>query len=159
MTELNVRIVKLDPMRVAASYGFGAGPESIAWDKIKAYIVKHGLLQDGQPHRFFGFNNPDPSPASPNYGYEQWVTVGLEAQPEGDIQMKEFGGGLYAVTRANLAEIFQTWQALMAWRERSPYSWGSHQWLEEVLNWDPERSIDDLGPENVQIDLYLPIGE
>ena len=30
MTELDVRIVRIDPIRVAASYGYGSGPEGIA---------------------------------------------------------------------------------------------------------------------------------
>lgn len=157
MSELNVRIVKLDPMRVAVSHGFGEGPESIAWDKIKAYVLKTGLLNDGQPHRFFGFNNPDPAPGSPNYGYEQWVTVGPDAQPDADIRMKEFDGGLYAVTRTSLAEITQTWHSLIAWRERSPYKYAGHQWLEEALNWNPDQTVDAMGPENVMLDLYMPV--
>jgi DNA gyrase inhibitor GyrI len=159
VNNLDVRIVKLDPMRVAAAHGFGAGPEPIAWDKLKAYMQYTHLMEDGQTHRFFGFNNPEPSPGSPNYGYEQWVTVGPDAQPEGEIQVKEFEGGLYAVTKTNLAEIGQTWQALFAWRERSPYHFGSQQWLEEVMTWDPIRTHDEMGPENVWIDLYMPIAE
>ncbi len=34
MSDNNVRIVKLEPQRVAVSYGFGSGPEGIAWEKL-----------------------------------------------------------------------------------------------------------------------------
>ncbi len=157
MSALEVRIIRLDPIRVAASHGYGPGPEGIAWEKIGAYIQKNHLLEDGQTHRFFGFNNPEPSPGSPNYGYEQWVTVGPDAQPDGEIQVKEFGGGLYAVTRTTLAEITQTWHQLFLWREQSPYRFGSQQWLEESVDWAPDRTPESVGPENILLDLYLPI--
>ncbi len=159
MPELDVRIVKLDPIRVASAYGFGPGPEPIAWDKLTAYMKETNLLNDGQPHRFFGFNNPDPSPGSPNYGYEQWVTVGPDAAPGKEVEIKEFGGGLYAVTRSTLAQITETWQALFAWRERSNHPFGRHQWLEEAIHFDPMTPVDAQGPENMVFDLYMPITE
>jgi DNA gyrase inhibitor GyrI len=159
MKELEVRIHSLEPLRVAAAHGFGQGPEPIAWEKLTAYIRKTGLLSDGQPHRFFGFNNPDPSPGSPNYGYEQWVTVGPEAQGEGEVKVKEFGGGLYAVTRTSLAEITETWQAFFAWLEGTAYRFGSQQWLEEAINFDLDQTVDQQGPENLILDLYMPITE
>ena len=48
---------------------------------------------DVEKARFFGFNNPNPSPGSPNYGYEQWLTVGPEVQAEGGIVIKEIPPG------------------------------------------------------------------
>lgn len=157
MNELDVHIVQLEPIRVAAAHGFGTGPEAIAWDKINAYIEKTGLAKAGQPLRFFGFNNPDPSPGSPNYGYEQWVVVGEDAEPAPDIEIKDFGGGLYAVTRTTLVEIGQKWQELLAWRERSPYRFGSHQWLEEMMTWQPDGNPGETNPETVVLDLYMPV--
>lgn len=159
MPELDVRIVKLEPIRVASAYGFGPGPEPIAWEKLTAYMKETSLLNDGQEHRFFGFNNPDPSPGSPNYGYEQWVTVGPDAGPGKDVEIKEFGGGLYAVTRSNLAQITETWHKLFAWREQSGHPFGRHQWLEEALNFHPDKTVDEIGPENLFFDLYMPITE
>jgi hypothetical protein len=76
MSELNMRIVKLDAMRVASAQGFGENPEEQAWEKLLAWAEPQGLLADQDAVRFFGFNNPNPSPGSPNYGYDQWVTVG-----------------------------------------------------------------------------------
>lgn len=154
MNDNEVRIVRLDPLHVAASYGFGSSPEAIAWEKLNAFVVKRQLGNDGQEHRFFGFNNPSPSPGSPNYGYEQWITVSHEVEPDGDIQVKDFQGGMYAVTRARLVNIFDTWQQLAAWREKSHYHSGSHQWLEEAINLTPGQPIDE---QQMELDLYLPI--
>ncbi len=155
MNNVDVRIVRLEPQRVAVSYGFGPGPESIAWEKMIAFVKEKGLDRDGQAHRYLGFNNPSPAPGSPNYGYEQWVTVGSEVTATGDIKIKNFEGGLYAVAHCQLKNIFESWQALAAWREKSPYRTGNHQWLEEVLT----PPLDEPITEEMEIDLYLPIAE
>jgi DNA gyrase inhibitor GyrI len=149
MSELEVRIVRLEPVRVAAALGFGSSPEGIAWDKLLTWMRAKGLKFD--EHRFFGFNNPDPSPGSPNYGYEQWVTVEPAVEPEGEIKVKEFGGGLYAVTRCKLPQITEVWKQLVAWREDSPYKCAHHQWLEECIT-PPDTPFDDI-----IMDIYLPI--
>lgn len=155
MSTIEVRIVRLEPQRVAVSYGFGKSPEPIAWEHMVNFIKSKGLDKDGTIHRFFGFNNPNPAPGSPNYGYEQWITIGPEVQPAGDIKVKQFEGGLYAVTHTRLGSIFETWQQLGAWREKSPYKIGSHQWLEEILH-DP---VNDPITEDTELNLYLPIEE
>jgi DNA gyrase inhibitor GyrI len=156
MNEINVRIVNLEPHRIASAYGFGASPEAIAWDKITAFIQSKGLDQDGKSHRYFGFNNPSPTPSSPNYGYEQWITVDEGTETEGDIKIKTFGGGLYAVTRCQLSNIGEAWQALAGWREKSDWNFGRHQWLEEVFTAPNGSSSIDEG---MELDLYLPISK
>ncbi len=155
MSELEVRIVELEPMRVAYALGFGPSPEPIAWDNILAYGKAKGLLEDLNQLRFFGFNNPNPSPGSPNYGYEQWMTVGDEFEAEGEVKIKEFSGGLYAVTRfKDLNKIGNVWKALVVWQEDSKYKHGNHQWLEEQRSPPDTPSFEDM-----VFDLYLPIME
>jgi len=150
MGELEVRIVRLEPLHVASALGYGESPEELAWKKILAWAKSEGLLEDLTAVRFFGFNNPDPSPASPNYGYEQWITVGPEVEAQGEIEIKDFSGGLYAVTRCQgIPSISATWKKLVAWLEDSPYERAHHQWLEECLP-----PLED----NV-FDLYAPIAE
>lgn len=155
MSEIEVRIVRLAPQRVATTYGFGPGPEDIAWQKMIAFIKTEGFEKDSQEHRYFGFNNPDPSPGSPNYGYEQWVTISPETAAGDDVKIKDFQGGLYAVTRTDLETITRTWQKLVAWREKSHYRMGNHQWLEEALAVGPDMKITP----QMELDLYLPITE
>ena len=89
MLEIEVRIVNLEPMLVASAYGFGDQPETLAWTKILAWASSQDYEDLGK-QRFFGFNNPNPSPGSPNYGYEQWMTVGAEVVGSEDIEIKEF---------------------------------------------------------------------
>ncbi len=151
MLDREIRIVTLPPMRVAAALGFGTEPESLAWQKIIAWAQPLGLLE--RPHRWFGFNNPSPAPGSPNYGYEQWITLDSEVPPAEGITIKQFPGGLYAVTRCTLPVIFETWQEFVVWRENSRYRSGQHQWLEEAFL-PHEPSMDDM-----ELDLYMPIAE
>jgi DNA gyrase inhibitor GyrI len=154
MSEMGVRIVRLEPIRVVSVLGFGAGPEGLAWDKMRAWLEASHLLEDGKEHRFFGFNNPSPSAGSPNYGYEVWVSVDETVQPAGEVTVKDFQGGLYAVTRCQGVEtIFPTWQQLVRWREESPYQGANHQWLEEHFG------ALEVPPEELVLDLYLPIAE
>jgi DNA gyrase inhibitor GyrI len=151
MSENDVHIITLEPIHVASAHGFGTEPENIAWEKILAFVEEKGL-KDAAGTRYFGFNNPNPSPGSPNYGYEQWVTIAANVEASGDIEIKDFAGGLYAVMRCKgIENIGDIWQQLAAWLEQSSYRRGTHQWLEEGLT-PPPMPIDEI-----ILDLYMPI--
>ena len=150
MSELEVRIVELEPMRVACAHGYGKSPEELATEKMLAFMEARGITFDDI--RWFGFNNPNPSPGSPNYGYDVWIQVDPDVEGEGDIEIKEFEGGLYGVTRLKeVSNIGDVWGQLVHWREDSPYQKGHHQWLENLLV-HPRTPYDDY-----TFDLYLPI--
>ncbi len=158
MAELEVRIVKLEPIHVASAHGFGQEPENLAWEKLVAWSKPKGFLNDLKQHRIFGFNNPNPSPGSPNYGYEFWMVVGRDVKPEGEIEIKDFPGGLYAVTRCDVGDnpgesIPETWKKLVMWREDSKYKAANHQWLEEHI------SGQGVPNDRFVLDLYMPISE
>jgi AraC family transcriptional regulator len=157
MSNIDVRIVELPAMRVACVNGFGEGPEGMAFDKMKAWAAAHNL--SGRSYRLFGYNNPDPSPGSPNYGYDVWITVDESVQADADVRIIEFPGGLYAVTRIEVNEpgndIPSAWQQLVKWMENSKYRHGRHQWLEEHIG-----PLDEMGGEqSFTLDLHLPISE
>lgn len=152
MNTLDVRIVTLDPMRVASMLGFGPSPEAAAWQKLVQWAEPRGLLAGSDRPLIFGFNNPSPTPASPNYGYEFWIEAGPEVQADDAVQIKQFDGGLYAVTRCQGVEtITDTWKQLVAWLAASPYRQAHHQWLEEHLH------AADATSEEFILDLYAPI--
>jgi DNA gyrase inhibitor GyrI len=157
MSDLDVRIVKLEKMRVASFLGFGPSPEEEAWNKLNTWVKPRGYQENPEQHPIFGFNNPDPSPGSPNYGYELWIVVGPEVESEGDMSTKEFAGGLYAVTRCDVPkgdfeEIGRKWKQLATWREDSRYKAAHHQWLEKSVEFDA--SVLEFA-----LDLYIPIAE
>ena len=156
--DTKIKIMTLAPMQVVAFHGFGDQPEINAWAKLQEWAETRGFWARFDEYPVFGFNNPSPSHASPNYGYELWIcgTRTTEDEPAG-VTTKYFPGGLYAVLRCpvpreNYDVIGEKWKELVAWREQSPYAHGSHQWLEKsVTNHDPALEF--------VLDLYLPIVE
>ena len=153
MSELNVKVVKLEPMRVVSASGFGEQPETEAWEKILTWAKSQGIA-NYESYRFFGFNNPNPSPGSPNYGYEQWITGGMDIKPAEGIEIKDFSGGLYAVAHCEgIQNIGDVWKQLVIWREGSQYKEAHHQWLEECFTPEAENLEDYV------FDLYAPIAE
>ncbi len=156
MNNFNVRIVNLEPKRVASVLGFGGSPEEQAWEKLVAWAGPKGLLEDIKQHPIFGFDNPKPSPGSPNYGYEFWITVGPEVEPEGEVKIQTFSGGLYAVAGCQGVEnISPTWKQLVAWLDDSRYKHAHHQWLEQHLGY----ANDAPDGESLLMDLHMPISE
>jgi DNA gyrase inhibitor GyrI len=156
MEQLDVRNVKLEPMRLVSVLGFGSSPEEIAWAKLQAFAEPRGLWGNLEKQRIFGFNNPNPSPGSPNYGYELWIEVGPGVEPPADGRIVNFDGGLYAVARCEVPQggayevIPATWQKLVTWLESSAYQRGSHQWLEQSV------PFETPGIE-FALDLMMPI--
>ncbi len=150
---VDVEMRELPPMRVACALGFGTEPELEAWQHIQEFAERNGLDMSDGTHRYFGFNNPNPSPGSPNYGYEQWMTVGDDVEASGAVTLKEIPAGRYAVTRfRGLENITPTWKRFVQWFEESGLEWGSHcDCLEELLT--------PIGapPEQWVFDLYLPV--
>jgi DNA gyrase inhibitor GyrI len=158
MNETKVRIVELEPFRAASFHAYGKQPELDALTKLKTWAKAKGFSGDPAYRRIFGFNNPSPSPGTPNYGYEVWLVVGPLVQPEGDMEIINFPGGLYAVLhwdgRSDPNEgILAAWKELVLWREGSPYQSAGHRWLEEHL------SPDEGSQAGFTLDLYLPIAK
>lgn len=144
MALTDVRIVDLPPMRAASALGYGRHPEDQAVGKIERFAESIGLRPGSPGYRTFGFNNPNPSPGRPNYGYEIWLIVGPSVEAQPPIEIKRIPGGKYAVTRCvGLEHIGERWRALSAWVEDSPYKRpanGCH-WLEEPLSHgEPDRA-------------------
>ena len=161
--ELEVKTVRLEPMRVASARAISKTPEHDAWEKMRAWAEPKGLLEDIEKHPVFGFNNPNPSPDSKEYGYEFWIRVEPDIKPEGEIDIKEFKGGLYAVTTCKLkeeleSEFFQkegyleSWKKIVDWVKSSKYDFAKHQCLEKAH--EPGASDEEL-----VLDLYCPIVE
>lgn len=154
MSKLDVKIVKMEPMLVASAYGYGPSPEGQAWEKVLAFAESKGLVKDGERLKTFGFNNPNPSQGTPNYGYEIWTPVAESVEPEGDVRIQYFDGGLYGVLQfTDLNTIGEMWLQLAKWCENSKYQEAHHQWLEELL------TPVDVPIEEYSFNLYLPISE
>ena len=151
---MEVRIVRLEPMRVACANAFGATPEVDAWAVLLAWAEEKGLLNHGRSYRLFGYDNPLGG-ENGLHGYDTWITVGPDIQcwPEERVRVKEFASGLYAVTRCCLGDSVDAWMRLHEWMTNSPYQMASHQWLEEHLT-RPQAPWQDI-----LLDLYHPVAE
>lgn len=162
LENLQVRIVKLSPMRIACYRAISKTPEDDCAKVMNEFIGKHGLSEKDYGFRHFGFNNPDPVAGSDIYGYEMWVSIpkGLEVnEPLWEGQML---GGLYASIPTYMSSIFENWQKLHKWvgesdsyeAEFKPEQ--GRQWLEENINF--EHFYDEsVHFETKQLDLLLPI--
>jgi len=155
MTDMQVRFVKLEPMRVASVCVVSDSPERDAWEKLRAWAEPAGLLDDLNQHAIFGFNNPGPSPGDKQYGYEFWIRVDPDVESGDGIKIKRVEGGLYAVaTCESLGVVGQTWKRLLDY-VRSPrcsYDWRQSQELERPHN-------PRLPADRIVLDLYLPVAE
>ncbi len=150
MDELEVKIVDLEPMIVASAYAFGKSPEEQALHNLNTWAASRGFLDDLENHPIFGFDNPPPSGPNQKYGYEFWMKVAPNTEPENNIRICYFGGGTYAVTRCLSAfKIHETWIALFEWVTNKSCKLGTHQKLERFISGD--------SPENIVMDLYFPI--
>jgi DNA gyrase inhibitor GyrI/DNA-binding HxlR family transcriptional regulator len=161
MKKFEVRIVKLEPMQVASVRAVSTTPENDAWEKMRSWAEPKGLLEDINKHPVFGFNSPDPSPGRKEYGYEFWIRVDQDTKPAGDVEIKKFEGGLYAVATCRLKEeleseffkkngYLESWKNLVDWVKVSKYKMGKHQCLEKAH--EPGASEEEL-----VLDLYCPI--
>ncbi len=149
----HVRLEELPRLRVVSALGFGPSPEPEAWRLIREFAAAHDL-EVGQ-QRFFGFDNPSPSPGSPNYGYELWMTVPEHVTAQPPYEITHTRPGRYAVVRfTGLEHIGEMWQELAAWFDREGHAIppGCGQCLEEQL-------LDRSGstPESWTFDLHLAL--
>jgi DNA gyrase inhibitor GyrI/DNA-binding transcriptional ArsR family regulator len=160
-SELDVEIVELEPMTVASVRAISKNPEEDAWRKMVSFAEPRRLLKNLKKHPVYGFNNPNPSEGSDEYGYEFWIRIDDSVELDDTVQRREFKGGLYAVTRCNLTKELQSdfvpehgmlegWALLQHWVKESDYRPGKHQCLEKSVN-PTEVDEDHL------LDLYMPI--
>lgn len=143
MKEMVVRLERLETTRAAHAHVLSGAPEEDAGKKIREWARRKGLHDEGLGARLFG-RNTYPTEKPEPHGYEYFLTVGPDEKPEGDIDIKELPGGLYAVLRfKNLGRIGEAWGKLWKWIEESEYEHvgvrkSEHGWVngyEEHLNW------------------------
>jgi DNA gyrase inhibitor GyrI len=152
---LEVRFVDLPDMTVASALGFGKEPEHKAAEMMNAFAAPRGIEPGSKEHPSFGFNNPNPSPGSENYGYELWVRVEPGTKAEDPVVIKEIPAASYAVTRfTGLSNIGRVWQQFAAWYEDKYASVPACEmqcWLESL------QTPSEPDQEKWIFDLYLVI--
>jgi DNA gyrase inhibitor GyrI len=154
--KIEVKIIHLEPLTVASFPAYGPEPEDEAWARLVAWARPLGLLVDPEKHRIFGFDTAGTSLASQNRGYEFWIEVEPGFQPQGDVPLRAFSGGKYAVYRIRKVgnpwdTIPAAWKALVLWQEDSAHKMGKAQCLEQHIGYADAPLAD------CPMDLYLSI--
>lgn len=145
--------MKLEPMKVVSFHALGTSPEQAAWDKLIAWARPLGILHNPE-NRLFGFNNPNPSPGNPEYGYEAWIQVADDFTDE-NVTIKDFPGGDYAVARVEVPKgkfevITEGWMELVEWRKKTGHACADCLCLEESVRTD-RKDLEFI------LDLHLPV--
>ncbi len=158
----DVRIVKL-PKMTFASYcvPLSKTPEDDCWKVINQFISENNLDQQNG-FRHFGFNNPDPTEAQSEYGYEMWVAVPPEMEIPQPLKKKTFEGGLFGALPTHMGIIWERYQVLRQWigaNDKYEMDWApeaDRRWLEECIDYT---TFTTAGTPitAMQLDLLVPI--
>lgn len=162
----DVRIVYLPPAAVASSHFIGKDPEQHAGELLDRFVSEHDLPKRKPDLRFFGFNHPNPSPQSAEYGYESWVTIPDDMEVPLPLTKKYMAGGLYAAHMITMGN-FHEWEWLGNWVEKNEQYTANlvmdggecmHGLLEEHLFLTLKHvQKQDAGIDTMQLDLLFPI--
>lgn len=163
----DVRIVTLPPVTVAAAHVIGEEPEAAAQAQVDRFVLESGLLAHKPDVRHLGFNHPNPVDETGYHGYEMWVTIPDGWDVPAPLTKKRFEGGLYAAHMIPMGN-FHEWAWLMDWAgANEKYQFAGDMadqehmcgLLEEHLNYVGHLLAGNTQPEDMQLDLLMPIRE
>ena len=155
MNDLKIEIVRLEPMLVASTYGYGDSPEDEAWKKMAAWAGPLGFFENLKDNPLFGYNNPPPLDGNKQYGYELFIKVDKGTPPAEGVRIYLFYGGPFVITRCDcrgghFEDIPATWKRLERWCKQNGYAHAYRPGLERVV-----AGHDDHN--ELILDLYFPI--
>ncbi len=168
LSKLNdVRIIYLPPATVAAAHYVGDDPESYTYKIIDQFVRETGLCEIKPDLRHYGYNHPNPVDGTGDHGYETWVTIPDDLEVPAPLIKKHFAGGLYAAHMIAMGN-FNEWEWLFHWVNKSEkYEFAGDMQdqehmcglLDEHLNYVSHVNLDNTEPEDLQIDLLMPVRE
>lgn len=163
----DVRILYLPAATVAAAHYIGDDPEHHC-NLMIDHFVRDSHLENIHPHlRHYGFNHPNPIDETDYHGYEMWVTIPADMEVLPPLTKKQFPGGLYAAHMIPMGN-FNEWEWLFDWVEKSDtYAFNGDMsdqthmcgLMDEHLNYISHIHLLDTEPEDLQLDLLMPIRE
>ncbi|WDV48094.1 effector binding domain-containing protein [Clostridiaceae bacterium M8S5] len=165
----NVRIIFLPPSTVASIQFYCDEPEQHAAEVMDRFVKENNLCKIKPDLRHYGFNNPNPSPNTPegmpDHGYEMWVTIPEDMVVPKPLTKKFFKGGLYAAHMIKMGN-FHEWEWLDEWANNNdtyepklgdPICMDGC--IEEHLNYINNVNNENFQLESMQLDLLIPIKE
>jgi DNA gyrase inhibitor GyrI len=166
LTDKDVRIIYLPPMKIASIHLVGNEPEGKTLECINNFIQKNGLAKIKPDFRHFGFNNPDDIPDDdPKHGYERWVSIPENMLVKEPFVKKAFSGGIFAAHMIPWGLWDEGWLPLHSWMRTSSYEMdvgdsafsGTCGWLEEHLNYINLYDSYTRGDTTLQLDLLMKV--
>ena len=163
----DVRILYLPPSTVAAAHHIGDDPETHSNNLIDQFVRETKLSEIKPDLRHYGFNHPNPIDETGYHGYETWVTIPPDFDVPAPLMKKEFKGGLYATHMIHFGN-FNEWEGLAEWVNNNDKYEFAGDWsdqehmcglLDEHLNYYSHIHLENTEPENMQLDLLIPIRE
>lgn len=163
----DVRIIYLPPSAVATAHYIGDDPESHANEMIDQFVRENRLHKIKPDLRHYGFNHPNPVDETGYHGYEVWVTIPDDMDVPASLTKKQFAGGLYAAHMIAFGN-FNEWEWLFDWVSRSEkYEFTGDMkdqehmcgLMEEHLNYVNHVELQNTEPEDLQLDLLMPVRE
>ena len=146
----DIKIIKMEEMRVASFHAMGESPEIMAIEKMQAWARPKGLV-DGGKYNVFGFDNPLPEPGKKEYGYEVWVVLDDESIPVDDVEVKQIPATKYAkLYSEGFDNIGSNWRKLADWVKNSDHEHACGQCLEGHYSGSSETG-------DFALDLLIPI--
>ncbi|MEG0165132.1 effector binding domain-containing protein [Anaerorhabdus sp.] len=163
----DVRILYLPPSTVAAAHHIGDDPETHSNNLIDQFVRETKLSEIKPDLRHYGFNHPNPVDETGYHGYETWVTIPPDFDVPAPLIKKEFKGGLYAAHMIHFGN-FNEWEGLAEWVNNNDKYEFAGDWsdqehmcglLDEHLNYYSHIHLENTEPENMQLDLLIPVKE
>ncbi|MEG0359548.1 MAG: effector binding domain-containing protein [Anaerorhabdus sp.] len=163
----DVRILYLPPSTVAAAHHIGDDPETHSNNLIDQFVRETKLSEIKPDLRHYGFNHPNPVDETGYHGYETWVTIPPDFDVPAPLIKKEFKGGLYAAHMIHFGN-FNEWEGLAEWVNNNDKYEFAGDWsdqehmcglLDEHLNYYSHIHLENTEPENMQLDLLIPVRE
>jgi len=148
--EINIK--KVIFIQVIEAYG--GEKTAKAWEKLWAFVKEKKLYSFGMESLGVSYDDPAIT-ATEKCRYDACVTIKKEVKPEGEIGLKEVGGGKYAIFKhtgpyAMLGEAYN--QIYRNWLPVSGYELRDVPCFDKYMN-NPEKTK----PEKLQTYIHIPV--
>lgn len=153
--ELDIKFVRLFPMRVVSFQAIGESPENAAWMKLREWAEPKGYFADLDKNPIYGFNNPNPVQGKKEYGYEFWLVVDPDFESD-EVTVKDIPESFNVVTRCYVEDAFrdipETWKKILQWIKEHKIKFSGGCGLERVV-------VPSHSGEEFILDIYIPVEE
>ena len=154
-SDVNIESRTLQPMRIAAIHHVGPYQDvGRVWERLAEWVGRRFAF--GPDTQLFGASYDDPEVTDPRHlRYDACVTVDDGIEPEGEVEVRTFPGGRYAVAlhEGPYDRLSDTYAILFGrWCRENDREPGEPPALEFYLN-DP----NDTPPDDLLTEVWVPL--